>query len=1258
MSLTRPCAFALCAGMLLIMSSFTVSFTPIVSSGSVQLPDMDSSTPPETYGGGNNTVYHTYWEMMIEMQNVAFLHPSVAQLSSIGQSWQGRELWVMKISDNVAVDEDEPEVYFNGAHHAREWMTIEINLYFINWITGNYTTNATAQYLVNNREIWVLPLVNPDGREIDGAVPGDDPAVNNMWRKNCRDNDGGGFNMANDGVDLNRNYDWNWGAEPNVYNQQTYAGPYSFSEPETQAVRDFVKSRHFVCSISYHTYSQLIMWPWGWTYEQAPDDTLLKAIGLEISHNITNLAGSSHTGYTPQQSCGLYTTTGDDVDWLYGECGILSYVIEAYPYSSGDGLPDPFHPPATKVVPVCMDNLGGMICIALIADNPNQVMDHITLTPIPEAKLINQQTTDSFTINALNDGKRADTFNISHSNIAGWTITTPTSIFLIKNQSQNFTMNVTVPAGYAGGDYTIWVNATSQTNSSCRYGTSVVVTVPFFHDVALISHSPFVEGGQYPQGNITMSAIAQNRGQVSEPPFNMTCTVYRLGSYTTTTIFSDNFDGTMSKWKLNDHDQGITNNLWHQVTTTPHSSPNCSWCGPPGTTVTSYSNDVIQSMETVSPLNLRGASGANLTFWTRYNMENNYDYGKIMVSGNGGVNWTLMVRYTGDQNTWALRIIDLKNFTGSQNVLIRFFFTSDGGSTAAGWRVDDVSVTADFMSETVVYGPTNMLTQGTLNQNDTQECTWQYGFTPGIYKAVFQTNLSTDERSSNNLKDVVFTINAFTLPYVTVTAPNTAVGWLAGSSQTITWTASAGTNPLVSNPISIYYSTNGPGGPWSLLAINEANDGEFTWIVNNTPSGNCYVRVDAEDNQGYMSSDASDVSFSIILTPMTIWLSSPNGGECLMGGGSWPVTWSAVPGGNPFLANPITLEYSTAGPTGPWSLIVDNEANDGSYTWTPVPSLDAVNCYVRVAAEDTSGTTGSDTSNSSFEIDSVKPLPATNVRAELTGINDVTIYWTASPSADVAYYRVYYIQNGWDYTGDTYVQIAGSGDILATSYTHVSVGNASATEYCYQVRTYDNAGNEARTFIQAAKYSKLISASGTVAWGGWIPLGSFLTQSSYAVSHKLQGQGLGQQGFHNWSAIELYNAWDNVDPWKFNLRNTTSMNEITTINNTQAFWACIYNAVRYTSAGYISNMSIPMNAGWNLVPYPFAARNLNTMQLRDHLIANCPGFGGAYSDMEIMSRSNPYRVTNPIGTEIFTHQDAFWVRVTADTAWNVVNYTP
>jgi hypothetical protein len=487
MTVSRSWALALSMAVLMIVSSVGL---PIINvgAGSTDIENEPLSPIPDPAVNAGNSIYHTYGELTTELQAIDFFYGSIAKLVSIGQTWEGRDIWAMKISDNVDVDEDEPEVYITGNHHAREWMTVEVPLYFLHWITGNYSTNGTAQFLVNNREIWVVPMVNPDGREYDGAGPGDDPGVNMMWRKNRRDNGDGTW-----GVDLNRNYGFMWGGAGATADtgHELYAGPSAFSEPETQATRDFVRNRSFVTAISYHSYSQLILWPWGVFSEPAPDHVPMRALGEAIRDSITNTVGSNSQPYTAERAFLIYgePISGGDVDWLYGEQGIFGYCIELFPATT-DPVADRFHPPANYVIPVCVDNLPGIITLAMAAGNPFQYLDHITLTPDPDHQLISQDTTGYFTINALNDGQRDDVFDISSDAPPGWTTNHPASISLLRTEDQNFTLDVTVPTFCLGGDYTIWINATSQTNSTCEYGTTVTVTVPWLYDTAIMSHSP------------------------------------------------------------------------------------------------------------------------------------------------------------------------------------------------------------------------------------------------------------------------------------------------------------------------------------------------------------------------------------------------------------------------------------------------------------------------------------------------------------------------------------------------------------------------------------------------------------------------------------------------------------------------------------------------------------------------------------------------------------------------------------------------
>ena len=197
---------------------------------------------------GVGGAYHTQEEAYSDMNDVATANPSICTLQSIGTSIEGRDIWAMKISDNVGTTEDEPRVLYLGCHHAREIITVEIPLYIMYWLTDNYGTDSLATYLVDNREIWIVPLMNPDGREYVEHT-GD-------WRKNRRNNGDGTY-----GVDLNRNWGYMWGyddigSDPYT-GGETYRGTGPFSEPETQAIRDLMLNYQFSTAVAYHSHGRL-----------------------------------------------------------------------------------------------------------------------------------------------------------------------------------------------------------------------------------------------------------------------------------------------------------------------------------------------------------------------------------------------------------------------------------------------------------------------------------------------------------------------------------------------------------------------------------------------------------------------------------------------------------------------------------------------------------------------------------------------------------------------------------------------------------------------------------------------------------------------------------------------------------------------------------------------------------------------------------------------------------------------------------------
>jgi len=267
--------------------------------------------------------YHSYDEIESELKQLEANYPNIAKVYDIGDTWEGRDIWAIKISDNPTQNEDEPEVLFIGGHHAREWISVEVPFYLAKYLVENYNTNNYVKKLVDNGEIWIVPLLNPDGYEYSRTTY-------RYWRKNRRNNGDGTF-----GVDLNRNYGYKWGGPGSSGETKSdiYRGPEPFSEPETQAIRDLILNNEFKIVISYHSYSQKILYPWGYTNDPPPDEALLKNIAQEMSDIIKSVNGEY---YEPLQSSDLYPwpndlVTGDLTDWVYGTLGIPAFTIELRP---------------------------------------------------------------------------------------------------------------------------------------------------------------------------------------------------------------------------------------------------------------------------------------------------------------------------------------------------------------------------------------------------------------------------------------------------------------------------------------------------------------------------------------------------------------------------------------------------------------------------------------------------------------------------------------------------------------------------------------------------------------------------------------------------------------------------------------------------------------------------------------------------------------------------------------------------------------
>ena len=310
---------------------------------------------PEHFKLGSMGGYPTYDELMMELDSMFFLFPNlITEKQAIGSfaTHEGRPIHWVKISDNPNVDEAaEPQILFDALHHSREPASLTQLLYFMYYLLENYDNEPEIQYLVDHTEIYFVPCINPDGYVYNQTT---NPDGFGFWRRNKNDNDGDGiFDPDFDGVDLNRNYGYFWGFDDQGsspdWGSDTYRGSAAFSEPETQALKYFCETHNFQIALNYHTFSNVIIYPWGFTASTyTPDSLTFVAIGDLISRE----NGYQHG--TGDQVIG-YLVNGDSDDWMYGEQDTKNKIYAMTPEVGGDN--DGFWPPVERIIPLAQENM-------------------------------------------------------------------------------------------------------------------------------------------------------------------------------------------------------------------------------------------------------------------------------------------------------------------------------------------------------------------------------------------------------------------------------------------------------------------------------------------------------------------------------------------------------------------------------------------------------------------------------------------------------------------------------------------------------------------------------------------------------------------------------------------------------------------------------------------------------------------------------------------------------------------------------------
>ncbi|MBK6621802.1 MAG: immune inhibitor A [Saprospirales bacterium] len=299
---------------------------------------------PTQFTYGSMAGYYTYQEMLDILDQMAALYPNlITQRDTIPgfHTHDGHPLYWVKLSDNPQSDEAEPEALFTALHHAREPMSLSQLIFFMWHMLEGYGVNPEITYLIDETELYFIPCLNPDGYLYNEFT---NPQGGGLWRKNRRFNtEDGSF-----GVDLNRNYGLGWGYDDTgsspTPSSQVYRGPAAFSEPESQAAAAFCNSHDFQLALNYHSFGNLLIYPWAYIDTPCEDSTAFRGLAQALTRENFFLAG------TGTETVG-YVSNGSADDWMYGEAAVFSMTPEVGPGNQG------FWPQAVYIEPQCKSTL-------------------------------------------------------------------------------------------------------------------------------------------------------------------------------------------------------------------------------------------------------------------------------------------------------------------------------------------------------------------------------------------------------------------------------------------------------------------------------------------------------------------------------------------------------------------------------------------------------------------------------------------------------------------------------------------------------------------------------------------------------------------------------------------------------------------------------------------------------------------------------------------------------------------------------------
>ncbi len=673
--------------------------------------------PGQTSGIPGYPCYRTVEETFADAQALAPNHPTLATWIDMGDSWEktqsggGYDMMVLRLT-NSETSGTKPKLFITSSIHAREYAPAELNTRFAEYLLDNYGTDPDVTWILDYNEVHLLPQSNPDGRK--------KAETGLSWRKNT--NNAYCPNSNSRGADLNRNFTFQWnccGGSSGFECDDTYRGPTAASEPEIQAIQNYLSSEFpdqrgpgindpapdnaTGIYIDLHSYSQLVLWPWGFNSTLAPNATQLQTLGRKLAF---------FSGYYPEQSSSLYPADGVSDDQAYGELGVAAYTLEL-----GTSF---FQSCSTFENSILESNLKSLLYAAKAARAPYQIpagpdviSEAVDQNPVTVGTTVFLTATlDDSQYENSNGSEPVQNIMAAEATIdvPPWSVPPPP---------------VTIPMAAVDGSFdspTEAVQASFDTTSLSQGRHTVfirgqdaagnwgAVNAVFLYVIDPAT-SPTIQGTVLETGSsvpLQAQVTANELFQVSSDPatgfyqmqvpsgtYTLVATATDHRSSTVTGVVAIDQQTTQQDFLLTpvctafrddgeQGDQGWTASAPWALTTEAAHSPTKSWTDSPGG---NYADG--RNVSLTSPLiDLTGWQEMALEYWQICDTEATYDFCRVEVSTGGS--WSEVASYDGSQTQWQSITLPMTQLEGAQAAQFRFRFTSDVSITADGWHLDDI----------------------------------------------------------------------------------------------------------------------------------------------------------------------------------------------------------------------------------------------------------------------------------------------------------------------------------------------------------------------------------------------------------------------------------------------------------------------------------------------------------------------------------------------------------------------------------------